>query len=254
MLRASEPWSSATFPDVVVITRGRVPVIEGERFAGAVGRLLERLHVTGGARIRITAPDCDTGPLLIQVNLHVGDTPMRAQTPTLGHGDALPVVMRLERQIAALRTRWQPRPWPDPTRHPLDAAVPGEVRRRKPVQLVTSSPLEAAAVMDAMDYDVHLFTDAGTGEDAVVYRAGPAGLRLARQHSVHPHGPTPDGPGPFTINPRPAPVLTDTDTVIRMCEHGLPFLFYTDPGSGRGRLAYRRYDAGLTLVTPAAAP
>jgi hypothetical protein len=43
MLRASEPWSSATFPDVVVITRGRVPVIEGERFAGAVGRLLERL-------------------------------------------------------------------------------------------------------------------------------------------------------------------------------------------------------------------
>ncbi len=36
--------------------------------------------------------------------------------------------------------------------------------------------------MDAMDYDVHIFTDTTTGEEAVVYRAGPAGLRLARQH------------------------------------------------------------------------
>jgi hypothetical protein len=41
----------------------------------------------------------------------------------------------------------------------------------------------------AMDYDVHLFTDAATGEDAVVYRAGPSGLRLARSAAcIRPDG------------------------------------------------------------------
>lgn len=30
-----------------------------------------------------------------------------------------------------------------------------------------------AAVLSAMDYDVYLYTDADTGEDAVVYRSGP---------------------------------------------------------------------------------
>jgi hypothetical protein len=31
--------------------------------------------------------------------------------------------------------------------------------------------------MDAMDYDVHLFTDADSGEDAVVFRAQDSGHR-----------------------------------------------------------------------------
>lgn len=43
--------------------------------------------------------------------------------------------------------------------------------------------------LNAMDYDVHLFTDAATGEDAVVYRAGPSGLRLARSAAcIRPDG------------------------------------------------------------------
>ncbi|OBF81395.1 hypothetical protein A9X06_20065 [Mycobacterium sp. 852002-51759_SCH5129042] len=171
MLRTSQAWSAPSFPEVVVFAHGRVPVLEGERFVGAVGRLLERLHVTGGARLRITGPEDENGPLLVQVNLHVGDTSVRIQTPTHGRGDALPVVLRLEHQITALREPWAPRPWPDPTRPALDAAGPGELTRRKPVELVTVGPHEAAAVMDARDYDVHLFTDADTGEDAVVHRA-----------------------------------------------------------------------------------
>ncbi|MGQ4599705.1 sigma 54 modulation/S30EA ribosomal C-terminal domain-containing protein [Nocardia sp. R6R-6] len=251
MLRASQAWSSTLFPDVVVFAGGQVPVLEGERFAGAVGRLLAREHLTGGARLRITGANRDTGAMLVQVNLRVGDTPARMQTLTHGRGDALPAVLRLERQIKALRAPWQPRPWPDPTAAEPDTSGPGKLSRRKPVLLATSRPLVAAAVMDAMDYGVHLFTDADTGEEAVVYRAGPAGLRLARQHSVQPPRSASDGLGPFTINPRPAPVLTETRATDRACEHGLPFLFYTDVVSGRGHLLYRRYDADLTLVTPA---
>lgn len=249
MLRTSQEWSSTSFPDVVVFAGGRVPALEGERFAGAVARLLARLHIPGGARLRITGRDGGSGPLLIQVNLHLDGTPVRVQTPTHGRGDALPVVVRLERQITALRAPWRPRSWPDPARPALDRPGPGELVRRKRVEPVTGRPPAAAAVLDAMDYDVHLFTDADTGEDAVVYRAGPSGVRLARQYSVHPPAGA-GGPGPFTINPRPAPALGESRAVARLCEHGLPFLFYTDPGSGRGQLVYRRYDGGLTLVTP----
>ena len=57
--------------------------------------------------------------------------------------------------------------------------------------------------MSAMDYAVHLFADAETGEDAVVYRSGPTGVRLSRQHSMRP--PTgPDAPK-LTVDPRPTP-------------------------------------------------
>ncbi|MGO8965653.1 hypothetical protein [Mycobacterium sp.] len=37
-----------------------------------------------------------------------------------------------------------------------------------------------------MDHDLHLFTDASTGVDAVVYRGRPSGLRLARQRCMRP--------------------------------------------------------------------
>ncbi|MFI2336297.1 sigma 54 modulation/S30EA ribosomal C-terminal domain-containing protein [Nocardia rhamnosiphila] len=248
MVRASPAWSAMPFPEMVVYTGGRVPAIERERFAGAVGRLLERLDVPGDIRLRITAPE--RGPLVIQVNLRIGDIATRIQTRTRRDGDALSTVVRLERQITALRGTRQPRPWPDPTRRPLDTPGRGELVRRKPVPARHGRPAAAAAVMDAMDYDTHLFIDAETGEDAIVYRAGPSGLRLARCHSVHPPLPVPGGPWPFTVNPRPAPLLTEADAVARLCEHGLPFLFYTDPGTGRGRLLYRRYDSHLALVLP----
>ncbi|WP_067904059.1 sigma 54 modulation/S30EA ribosomal C-terminal domain-containing protein [Nocardia vaccinii] len=239
------------FANVIVYPHGRVPALEGERFAGAVGRLLDRLEVGGGARLRITGPDTgDGGPFLVQVNLHVGDTPARIQTLTHGPGDALPVVVRLEQLITVIRSPWQPRPWPDLTRPPLDTPGPGQLARRKSVPLAAGRPAGAVAVMDAMDYDVHLFTDAATGQDAIVYRAGPSGVRLARQHGAQPSHSTPGEPGPFTVNPRPAPALTETAAVDRVCEQGLPFLFYTDPSSGRGHLLYRRYDTGLTLLTP----
>mgnify|MGYP007061293597 CR=1 FL=1 len=109
--------------------------------------------------------------------------------------------------------------------------------------------------MDAMDYDVHLFTDAETGEDAVVYRGGPSGLRLARQHTMYPPGwswspSTTIPPVPLIVNSLPTPVLSEVEAVGRVCEHGLRFLFFTDDATGRGRLLYLRYDGRLGLLTP----
>lgn len=227
MALVSETWSSTSFPEVAVF-------------------------VAGGARLlRITGPHRDDGPMVVQVNLSVGGIQTRIQTLARRRGDALPTVVRLERQIKASLKAWQPRPWPDQDRRPLDVPGPGDLVRRKVVAPLTGSPIAAAAIMDAMDYDAHLFTDAETGEDAVVHRAGPFGLRMARQHSVRTPSSIAGTPGLFTVYPRPAPELTETDAVARVCEYGLPSLFYTDAASGRGHLMYRRYDGGLTLVAPA---
>jgi hypothetical protein len=102
--------------------------------------------------------------------------------------------------------------------------------------------------MNAMDYDAHLFTDFASGEEAVVYRAGPTGLRLARQHRMHP--PTPPASVAITVNPHPTPILTPRRATDHINRHGLPFLFFTDPTTARGNLLYRRYDGHFTLITP----
>ncbi|QIS11337.1 sigma 54 modulation/S30EA ribosomal C-terminal domain-containing protein [Nocardia arthritidis] len=230
---------------MVVFARGRVSSLEMERVSGAIGRLLERYGIPGGARVRVTGANCDDGPLLIQVNLRVGDKPVRVQTMTRGGGDILTVVVRLERRIAELSAPWRPRPWPDAAARPLAGIGPGDLARRKVYPLLVAEPLAAAAVLDAMDYDAHLFTDAETGEDAVIYRAGPTGLKMTRQHRVHPADTT-----LLTTNPTSARKQTETEATLRLCAYGLPYLFYTDRDTGRGHLLYRRYDADLGLIVP----
>ncbi|MGS2811376.1 sigma 54 modulation/S30EA ribosomal C-terminal domain-containing protein [Nocardia sp. MW-W600-9] len=227
-----------------------MPKLEGQRFAGAVARLLRKHGVTGGARLRIAGAQGGDPPMLVQVNLSIGG-PARIQVPTSGPGDALPVVTRVEESLTRRGSSWRPRPWPDPARPALEVAAPGRLARRKTVVPARCGPAAAAQVMDAMDYDAHLFVDAETGQDAVVYRAGPSGVRLARQRELRPPcgGFGADIP-PIILTPRCAPVLAESEAMSRVAEYGLPFLFYTDASRGRGQLLYRRYDADLTLLTP----
>ena len=252
---APEQCSVRGFPDVSVFYGGRVGASQAERVAHAIGRELDRRGVSGGARVRLKTGNCGGGPMLVQVNLRVGDTPVRVQAVTAGIDDLLPALAGLEHQIDRVAAQWRPRPWPDPTRRMLTVPAGAVITRRKSVALQRATPSEAAAVMDAMDYDAHLFTDAETGEDAVVYRAGPSGLRLARQYHVFPPGwawsPADAGPPvPLIVNSRPTPTLAEETAVRRACAHGLRMLFFTDPASGRGRLLYPRYDGDLGLIAP----
>lgn len=91
----------------------------------------------------------------------------------------------------------------------------------------------------------------------------PPDCALARQRRMYPPGwswsPTPNSPAapapvpvPLIVNSRPTPVLTEAAAVRRLCAHGLRFLFFTDPASGRGRLLYPRDDGNLALITPIA--
>lgn len=190
--------------------------------------------------------------MLVQVNFRVGDTPAWVQAVT-PHGDVVPAVLRLARQLGGLSAPWRPRPWPEPTRSVLAVVGGRAISRRKSGVLLRADLAQAVAVMDAMDYDVHLFTDAESGEDAVVFGAGPAGLRLARQRRMHlPRllGTESVEMVPLTVHPHPTATLTESEAVHRLCEHGLPFLFFTNPVSGCGHLLYQRYDGDLTLISP----
>ena len=104
--------------------------------------------------------------------------------------------------------------------------------------------------MDQMDYGFHQFTEAETGGDAVLYRGGPTGYRLARLAS----GPTwldLSGRAPISLSPLPAPRLTLDDARDRLDLWGLPFVFFEDPDIDRGSALYHRYDGHYGLITPA---
>ncbi|WP_327097207.1 sigma 54 modulation/S30EA ribosomal C-terminal domain-containing protein [Nocardia vinacea] len=254
-LRSSELWATAADPELAVTTRGAVPPADVTRAVRGIGRVLRRHHLDAAARVRVTAPVDSDEPTLVQANIRIHDTPTRVQV-TGPRGFAVTfAVERLDRQIARLATK-QSREWPDPARPPLARVTePRPIVRRKHCALLTGTPAEALAVMDTMDYDSYLFSDAETGEDAVVSWADPLGVRLTRQRTTQP----PQAPAqrPLTVNSLPlimdsdpAPVLIEEAAVTRLCRKGLPFLFFTDADSGRGRLLYRRYDGDLTIVVP----
>ena len=46
------------------------------------------------------------------------------------------------------------------------------------------------------------------------------------------------------------PIFAEADAVHRLCDDAVPFVFFTDKATGRGRLLYCRYDANLGLITP----
>jgi hypothetical protein len=212
-------------------------------------------RVADAARLRLAGANCAGGPMLVQVNPRVCAAPARVQitgrTPAQAIAEG---AARLACQIRRLSRTGQAWPWPAPQRRPLGVPGPGRITRVKTVPLRTGKPWQASAVMTAMDYDAHLFTDADTGKDAIIYGAGPTGLALARQRRMHPPSQPPTGPtpiaAPIVVNPRRVPALTAAEAADRLAAGWLPFLFYTDRDSRRGNLLYRRYDGDLGLIIP----
>jgi hypothetical protein len=229
----------------------RGPVAEQDiRFATqTVAEVLARHRIADGARLRLVGSLCPGGPTLVQVNLRVSGARARVQVAGPSAGLAIGrAAGRLDRQIRRLTTAYEPWPWPDPERRPLGVPGAGAVRRHKAYRLHTVSPCQAIAFMNAMDYDVVLYTDEQTGEDAVVYRSGPTGVRLARQHSMHP--PATPTSVPLTVNAHRIATLTTTGAIGRLVRGWLPFVFFTNRDTGRGNLVYRRYDGELGRITP----
>ncbi|MEV7781120.1 sigma 54 modulation/S30EA ribosomal C-terminal domain-containing protein [Kitasatospora sp. NPDC088351] len=124
------------------------------------------------------------------------------------------------------------------------------IARRKPVVLARRAPDEAVREMLALDRRFHLFSDALTGQDSLVHRRpGGDGFRLVRAHSTARFG---GSALPLTESPHPAPRLDLSEAARQLWLTCWPFVFYADPGDGRGRVLYRRYDGHYGLITPVA--
>ncbi len=239
--------------DVDVRSSGPVGQHERDCARAMVAAVLARHPAAAAARVRLTGNQHLGGPAVMQVNLRVCGAPARVQVdgPTVAAAISAGTV-RLDRQIRRLRTAWEPWPWPDPERRALAVAGRDRITRRKAAAIRRRTTCQAGSVLAAMDYDVYLFTDADTGEDAVVYRAGPTGLRVARQHGMRPAA-APGTPTP-TVNSRRTPVFSPQAAATHLAGGWLPFLFFTDDTDGRGRLVYRRYDGGIGLLGPVSRP
>ncbi|MEU6643446.1 HPF/RaiA family ribosome-associated protein [Saccharomonospora sp. NPDC046836] len=234
-----------------------------------IGKLAKLAHEPVlAARVRLTrhGNPAVARPVIAQANLDVNGRLVRAQVaaPTAEEAiDRLGATLR--QRLARVAQHWEARrgrmPGPDEWRHISEPAHrPGyfprppaerEIVRHKSFTVPRCTVDDAAAEMELLDYDFHLFTESGTGHDSVLYRAGTTGYRLAQ--------PTPPEPGglathqlPVTISPQPAPALSTGGAVERLTLTGLPFLFFVDPALGRARVLYHRYDGHYGLITPAA--
>ncbi|MBB6345838.1 sigma 54 modulation/S30EA ribosomal C-terminal domain-containing protein [Nonomuraea muscovyensis] len=203
-------------------------------------------------------------PCTAQANLDVSGRPIRAQAVA----ESMHQAIRLLGDRLRLRLRRTGRGWeglrgrrPEDADHewrhssPRRRSLPyfsrpeeeREVVRRKTYELAWATPDEAAFDMEQLDYDFHLFTEAETGQDSVIYHSGD-GYRLAQVD------PAPDRLGPvsipLTLSSAPAPVLTVREAVERLETIGSPFIFFVDVGTARGSLVYHRYDGHYGLIAP----
>jgi hypothetical protein len=247
--------------------------------AGAARRKLVGLaRYTGEpmthARVRLTRlPDPRVArPILAQGNVVVGGRTVRAQVTAHTPREALHLIHdRLQTRLLRVSRHWQARrggqpaggrrpagggpAWrhgQEPTHRPPYFPRPPEERqvvRHKTYGPSVRTPDEAADDMELLDYDFYLFTDSETGQDAIVYRAGPSGYRLAGLTPPSPSWPPPAVP--LTASDQPAPRLGLAEAIDRLNLAGTPFLLFADEATGRGRVLYRRYDGHYGLISPA---
>ncbi len=140
---------------------------------------------------------------------------------------------------AARRPAWFPRP--------LEERA---VVRRKQLALMPMSLEEAAVDLELLDYDFYLFREAETGQDALVRRSpeGTLGLAVSGGQAPNLNGCT------VPVRPAPAPPrLTLEEATGRLDLTGEPFIFFVDATTGRGSVAYRRYDGHYGVITAAGA-
>ncbi|MHA6794532.1 sigma 54 modulation/S30EA ribosomal C-terminal domain-containing protein [Pseudonocardia bannensis] len=245
-------------------TTASVPVVEtagyGDLPTGALGYLRRKIvallrlvpEPVPGVRIRLTrlTDPTVTPPVIAQANVDLGDRILRVQVTADTAGEAADLLAaRLRPRLERAAARHSPRRRAaEPSAGAAAPAGTAPVLRRKSYTLARRTVDEALAEMDELDYDFHLFTEVGSGQDCVLYH-DVAGPRLAQLH------PQPDRIAPHiaavSVSSHPAPVLSLEQASHRLALSGLPFLFYRDRETDRGHLLYRRYDGNCGVVTPA---
>jgi ribosome-associated translation inhibitor RaiA len=261
-------------PEITVQTNGPVSRTSEQyardKVTALAGYLREPiLH----ARIRLTRrldPAVER-KAIVQANLDVNGKFVRAQVAAATMREAIDALQdRLRDRIERLNPHWEARRGGvAPPAAPRESVAPQwrhagepahrpdyyprpveerEIVRHKTFALAAESIDEAVFELESMDYSFHLFTDIETGQDGIVYRAGPTGYRLAELHGLE------DGHKPtvvaLTFSQHDAPELTRHEAIQRLELTGLPFVFYANRQTGRGAVLYHRYDGHYGLITP----
>ncbi len=200
-------------------------------------------------------------PYLAHANLDVNGRVVHAHFAATSMGAAIDGLSdRIRGQVQRLARFRDHRPAGPPTparspglqattgeRHGAGPARPPRVVRHSAYELPRATVDEAAWDMDLMDYDFHLFVEASSGQDSVIYHGGPTGYRIAQV------APKPGWQAravlPVTASTKPAARMTLPDALDHLEATGRPFLFYA-VASGRGRLVYRRHDGDYGLIVP----
>jgi len=234
---------------------------------GELGRLTHEPVLDAHVKLSEHGDPAVARRVVAQANLDLNGQLVRAQVEGSTAREAIDrLEARLRHRLERSAEHWEakrgglPRPAPHEWRHGSEPAHrPGyyprpeserRIVRHKSYSLPTSTVAEAADEMEALDYDFHLFTEKGTGQDSVLYRQRPAEYRLAQVSPAFVDRLAPHEL-PLTISPQPAPRLTVDQAIERIGLLGLPFLFFEDSALGRGSVLYHRYDGHYGLITPA---
>lgn len=252
-------------PIDIQITGDDTPDI-GEYASDRVRELIEESRVPVlHARVRISrlGNPARERPVVAQANLDVNGRMVRAQFRAGTAKEAVDLLRdRLRRRLrdalqepgdpAAVGT-WRDAEEPQEVRHeePSIPAGDREIARQKTVSLHRQEPADAAAFMDDMGYDFHLFTEATTDQDSVVYRSEANAYRLAQldpQPDALPASPD----AKVSVSDHGAPRLTVEEAVERIATWTQPFLFFRNADTDRGAVLYIRHDGHYGLISPSA--
>ncbi|MFF3110932.1 HPF/RaiA family ribosome-associated protein [Kitasatospora sp. NPDC057904] len=253
------PPQSRPAVDVEVTTRGAVSQAAPGYARAKVGAVLGRIHEPVlGVRVKLTqeAHHAIARPAVARAVVDLDGRPVRAQVAAATMQEAVDLLQ--DRLLTRLTRAGRRHHAPHGARtergrehhRPQHAARPPEERRivrRTSYGPGRQSPSAAVLDLEAMDHAFHLFTDAATGADSVVYRDERDGVhRIASAGAV-----AAGGPG-LGVSTDAVPELTVPEAADRLGLSGAPFVFFTDAATGRGNVLYRRYDGHYGLVTPTA--
>lgn len=253
---AVNPVDEQVLPEIVVEVRGGIADDLAEYIREKVTDALTRTRrPVPRVHVRVVKhgdPAREKG-VTAHANVDLDGRPLLAHAAAATPRAAVDLLVeRLRHRLARLPRDRRPRPGPRPG--PRDGHVPGPAGEPGIVRHATSSPDrlsvdEAVAEMDDLGLDFHLFVESCTGQDAVVYRDGPTGLRLSRSAG----GPDIDGSHSVvvTVSPQHPPLLDTAEAIERLRVTGLPFLFYLDADHERATVLYHRDDGDYGLIDPA---
>lgn len=264
--RRTKPAAQAVFPISLVADKELGEEVKQHALDVLLGvaRHAPRPVLHARMTLRVHADPALERPAVAKASLDVGGRPVRAHVAAQHILEAIDLLeRRLRRNLEDLEelTRTHrhetgiepPGEWRHgslPTARPECFPRPPEEReliRRKTFALSAQTPEQATLEMQVLDHDFHLFTDAETGEENVVYRRPDATIALAQIT------PTPAGePSAFAVDRTPAPVMLVEDAVERLNVSGERFVFFVDAQTRRGNLLYLRYDGHYGLIEPEA--